>query len=308
MKTLFCIGELLIDWISTDIDSSLVDSVNFIKKAGGAPGNAAISCNRLGGKSAFAGKVGNDAFGMFLKETLVKEDIDTENLIFSEHPTTFAYVSIKKDGERDFIFMRGADELLKFEEMNLPQENAVFHFGSATGFLGGDLTDTYFKTLDYALEKGFFISFDPNFRDALWENSEKFIELSKNFISKSDLIKLSDEEAKLISGKEDLQEAIESFDVKKNAIISVTLGKNGTLLYYQGKFEIVPSISIEAIDTTGAGDAFIGAVLKQICDKTPENFDEVKNYVSFANKVAAISTTKFGAIEAMPTLEQISKI
>ena len=96
MKTLFCIGELLIDWISTDIDSSLVDSVNFIKKAGGAPGNAAISCNRLGGKSAFAGKVGNDAFGMFLKETLVKEDIDTENLIFSEHPTTFAYVSIKK--------------------------------------------------------------------------------------------------------------------------------------------------------------------------------------------------------------------
>ena len=104
------------------------------------------------------------------------------------------------------------------------------------------------------------------------------------------------------------KEAIESFDVKKNAIISVTLGKNGTLLYYQGKFEIVPSISIEAIDTTGAGDAFIGAVLKQICDKTPENFDEVKNYVSFANKVAAISTTKFGAIEAMPTLEQISKI
>ena len=102
--------------------------------------------------------------------------------------------------------------------------------------------------------------------------------------------------------------AIESFDVKKNAIVSVTLGKNGTLLYYQGKFEIVPSISIEAIDTTGAGDAFIGAVLKQICDKTPENFDEVKNYVSFANKVAAISTPKFGAIEAMPTLEQISKI
>ena len=104
MKTLLCIGELLIDWISTDIDSSLVDSVNFIKKAGGAPGNAAISCNRLGGKSAFAGKVGNDAFGMFLKETLVKEDIDTENLIFSEYPTTFAYVSIKKRWRKRFYF------------------------------------------------------------------------------------------------------------------------------------------------------------------------------------------------------------
>ena len=147
MKTLFCIGELLIDWISTDIDSSLVESVNFIKKAGGAPANAAISCNRLGGKSAFAGKVGNDAFGLFLKEILVKDNIDTENLILAKEPTTFAYVSIKKGGDRDFIFMRGADELLKFEEMNLPHENAVFHFGSATGFLGGDLCETYFKSL-----------------------------------------------------------------------------------------------------------------------------------------------------------------
>lgn len=307
MKTLFCIGELLIDWISTDIDSSLVDSVNFIKKAGGAPGNAAISCNRLGGKSAFAGKVGNDAFGMFLKEILVKEDIDTENLIFSEHPTTFAYVSIKKDGERDFIFMRGADELLEFHEIKLPQENAVFHFGSATGFLGGDLSETYFKALDYALEKNFFISFDPNFREALWPNPEKFIEFSKDFISKSDLIKLSEEEALLISGKKDLQEAITTFKLKKNAIMCVTLGKNGTLLYFQEKLEIVPSISVEAIDTTGAGDAFIGAVLKQVCDKTPESYNEIKNYVSFANKVAAISTTKLGAIEALPTLEQILK-
>lgn len=87
----------------------------------------------------------------------------------------------------------------------------------------------------------------------------------------------------------------------------VTLGKNGTLLYFQEKLEIVPSISVEAIDTTGAGDAFIGAVLKQVCDKTPESYNEIKNYVSFANKVAAISTTKLGAIEALPTLEQILK-
>ena len=244
---------------------------------------------------------------MFLKETLVKEDIDTENLIFSEHPTTFAYVSIKKDGERDFIFMRGADELLEFHEIKLPQENAVFHFGSATGFLGGDLSETYFKALDYALEKKFFISFDPNFREALWPNPEKFIEFSKDFISKSDLIKLSEEEALLISGKKDLQEAIATFKLKKNAIVCVTLGKNGTLLYFQEKLEIVPSISVEAIDTTGAGDAFIGAVLKQVCDKTPESYNEIKNYVSFANKVAAISTTKLGAIEALPTLEQILK-
>ena len=308
MKTIFCIGELLIDWISTDINSSLVESVNFIKKAGGAPANVTIAASRLGGKASFAGKVGKDAFGLFLKETLDQENVDTTNLILANEYTTFAYVSIKKGGERDFIFMRGADALLRKEEINLPSENAVFHFGSATGFLGKELTKTYLETLEYALEKGFFISFDPNFRDALWqENSQNFIQYSQDFISKADFIKLSDDEAKLISGKEDLQEAIESFRLKQEAIICVTLGKNGTLLYHQNSFEIIPSIVVNAIDTTGAGDAFVGAFLKQIADKLPENYIEIKNYVSFANKVAAISTTDFGAIEALPTTEKISQ-
>lgn len=309
MKTLFCIGELLIDWISTDIDSSLIESVNFIKKAGGAPANVAIAASRLGGHAAFAGKVGKDAFGLFLKETLEKDNVDTQNLILADEPTTFAFVSIKKGGDRDFIFMRGADELLTFSDLDLPKENAVLHFGSATGFLGGDLTNTYFKTLEYALEKKFFISFDPNFRDALWqEKVSDFIKLSQEYISKADFIKLSDEEAQLISGKEDLQEAIKSFNLKKSTIVCITLGKNGTLLYHQNHFEIISSIKVDAIDTTGAGDAFVGAMLKQIGDQNPENFETIKQYVSFANKVAAISTTEFGALEALPTTEKISKL
>lgn len=309
MKTLFCIGELLIDWISTDIDSSLVESVNFIKKAGGAPANVAIAASRLGGNTFFAGKVGRDPFGLFLKETLDKEKVNTENLILAKESTTFAYVSIKKGGERDFIFMRGADELLKFDEMNLPKENSVFHFGSATGFLGGDLTETYFKTLEYALNKDFFISFDPNFRDALWnENTSEFIRLSKDFISKSDFIKLSDEEAQLISEKTDLREAVNSLELKENTIVCITLGKKGTLVYHQKKFEIIESIKVDAIDTTGAGDAFVGAMLKQICEEIPTHFDDIKKYVAFSNKVAAVSTTEFGAIEALPTIEKIDKI
>lgn len=309
MKTLFCIGELLIDWISTDVDSSLVESVHFIKKAGGAPANVAIAASRLGGEAYFAGKVGKDAFGMFLKETLEQEKVNTDNLITADEATTFAYVSIKEGGERDFIFMRGADELLKFEEMKLPKEHALFHFGSATGFLGGCLTETYLKTLEYALERQFFISFDPNFRDALWqENQSAFIAYSQHFIAQADLVKLSEDEVKLISGKQDLQEAIESLHLKEHAIVCVTIGKNGTLLYHQNHFEIVTSIPVNAIDTTGAGDAFVGAMLQQICNKTPENHSEIQDYVSFANKVAAISTTEFGAIEALPTLEKISTL
>ncbi len=309
MKTLFCIGELLIDWISTDIDSSLVESVHFIKKAGGAPANVTIAAARLGGTAAFAGKVGNDAFGHFLKQTLEKDGVNTNNLILSSVPTTFAFVSLKKGGERDFIFQRGADELLEFSEIQLPSENAVFHFGSATGFLGGNITKTYLKTLDYAITKDFFISFDPNFRDALWQNREQeFISLNQEFIAKADFIKLSDEEAQLISGKSDLQEAILSFKLKQNAIVCVTLGKDGTLLYQNQNFEIIQSIAVQSVDTTGAGDAFVGAVLKQICEEIPVDFSTIKKYVAFANKVAAVSTTEFGALEALPTNEKMQEI
>ena len=309
MKTLFCIGELLIDWISTDIDSSLIEATHFIKKAGGAPANVTIAASRLGGRSAFAGKVGNDAFGLFLKKTLEQDNVNTDNLILSEIPTTFAFVSIQKGGERDFIFQRGADELLQYDELFLPESNAVFHFGSATAFLSNPLLETYQKTLNYAVEKEFYISFDPNYRDALWKNNQElFVEYAQEFIELADFIKLSDEEAQLISGKTELQEAIQSLPLKSNAIVCVTLGKAGTLVYYNGDFEVVASITVQAIDTTGAGDAFVGAMLKQICDDVPSDFDTIKQYVAFANRVAAVSTTEFGAIEALPTMEKLEEV
>lgn len=309
MRRLFCIGELLIDWISKDIDASLIESVNFIKKAGGAPANVSIAASRLGTPTAFAGKVGNDAFGLFLKKTLTDNLVDTQNLILSPTPTTFAFVSLKKDGERDFIFQRGADEELLFSEIQLPTEDTIYHFGSATGFLGGTLTETYFKTLEYALSKNYFISFDPNFRDALWgENIEKFITYSKEFIAKADVIKLSEEEAKLISGKNELSEALKEFNLKENALLCITLGAKGTMIYYQSKVDIIESIPVNAVDTTGAGDAFIGAMLNKICEKIPQNLEEIKAYVYFANQVAALSTTAYGAIEALPYAKDLENI
>lgn len=309
MKRLFCIGELLIDWISKDIDASLVESVHFIKKAGGAPANVSIAAARLGTPTAFAGKVGNDAFGNFLKKTLDDNHVDTQNLVLSSTPTTFAFVSLKKDGERDFIFQRGADEQLLFSEIELPKEETIYHFGSATGFLGGTLTETYFKTLEHALEHQFFISFDPNFRDALWgEKTEKFIAYSKEFISKADLIKLSEEEALLISGKNELSDALNEFELKENAILCITLGAKGTLLFYNSESEIIESVPVNTIDTTGAGDAFIGAMLNRICEKSPQNLQDIRSYVYFANQVAAISTTAYGAIEALPYAEDLMNI
>lgn len=308
MKPVFCIGELLIDWISTDIDFDLSESVHFIKKAGGAPANVAIAITRLGGKSSFAGCVGKDPFGTFLKNILIENQVETENLIEKNIPTTFAFVSIQKNGERDFVFYRGADEKLELADINTSQENTLYHFGSATAFLSNPLLETYTTMMENVSKQNGWISFDPNFRTDLWkENSEQFIEYSLQCIQQSSFIKLSEEEALLIGNDTNLEEAIQNLPLKKGAVVCVTLGRKGTLLYQDHYQEIIPSIKVKTIDTTGAGDAFVGAMLFQFSNKEKLNlsFDELKEMVVFANKVAAISTTQLGAIDSLPTLKQL---
>ncbi|MDD6794444.1 MAG: PfkB family carbohydrate kinase, partial [Clostridiaceae bacterium] len=168
MDKVFCIGELLIDFIGKDINKGIKDGANFEKKAGGAPANVAASVCKLGGEAAFLGQVGNDSFGRFLVDTLKKVDIDT-SMTKMEGCTTLAFVAIDENGERDFEFNRGSDGEYSFDSIDLSRitNNDVIHFGSATGFLEGELKNTYFKLLDYAKKNDMFVSFDPNYRDAL---------------------------------------------------------------------------------------------------------------------------------------------
>ncbi|NNU76303.1 carbohydrate kinase family protein, partial [Clostridium estertheticum] len=183
MNKILCIGELLIDFICSDINSGLTKGENFVKKAGGAPANVSAAISKLGGQAYFAGKVGNDNFGMFLKETLEEAGVDTSMLIFDKNSkTTLAFVSLNGDGERDFIFNRGADELLTFDELDRDKLKSfkIMHFGSATALLGGPSKETYLKTMELAFENEVFISFDPNYRIDLWKNRlSDFVEISK---------------------------------------------------------------------------------------------------------------------------------
>lgn len=224
-----------------------------------------------------------------------------------------AFVSLQANGERDFVFYRGADEQLKLNELDLEKVMAakVIHFGSATAMLGGTALETYFSLMDMAKEKGIFLSFDPNFRENLWEGREKeFIELTKLAISKADLVKVSEEELKLISGVNDIEEAVLNLHQLGARVISVTLGKNGTLVSNGIKQSIIPSISVNSVDSTGAGDAFIGAMLYQISNKgNPlhflSDFTMLKDMISFSNKVGALTCTRIGAISALPSLEEV---
>lgn len=317
MNNVLCIGELLIDFICSDINSSIVEGENFKKKAGGAPANVTAAISKLGGKASFVGKVGNDPFGAFLKKTLDDVKVDTSMLVMDNNAsTTLAFVSLKSDGERDFVFNRGADELLKYEELDIEKifKSNIIHFGSATALLSGEMKKTYIGLLKEAKEKNIFVSFDPNYRDNLWNGRTKeFVEVSKECIEYADFVKLSDEELKIITGKNNVHEGIEALAEKKNKIIAVTLGKEGTLISNGTKTEIIGSIKINSIDSTGAGDAFVGALLYKISNLENEkqvitDFELLKEIVTFANKVGAVVCTKLGAIAALPTLEEVENI
>lgn len=305
MKKVLCPGEALIDFISTSAGKSLKETEGFIKKAGGAPANVAAAISKLGAQAYFCGTVGKDAFGEFLEDTFKNNNIDTEMMFKLDNAnTTLAFVSLTEDGDRDFQFMRDADSRLSFELIESKLESFdLFHFGSATAFLDGELKKTYYKLKEYALANNKIITFDANYRDALFsDKKETFVECCKDFIKDSYIVKLSEEEAALISGLENVEEAAKYIVSLGCQNLIITLGKSGALLTTKEKQVLVPTKEIEMKDATGAGDAFIGAVITQVLE-TPDK--EMEEIIKLANLVGGITTTKLGALESIPTWEEV---
>ena len=311
MNKILCIGEALMDMICTDKGKSLAEGNNFLKKTGGAPTNVAAAIAALGGKVSLAAKVGNDPFGQQLIDEMNSFGVDTKLMLKDPHHfTTLAFVSLMEDGERDFVFSRGADgELCEadIEQINL-DEIAIIHFGSATGFLPGPLQSAYKNLLQKALDKNIFISFDPNYRHLLFkENTQTFIDQSWYFLSHCNFFKVSDEEAMLLTGTNTLEAATNALLEKTNAVFAITLGKDGTLLGYNKATAVVKSIPVKPVDTTGAGDAFVGAVLYQLgmMDKneiTLLSKLQWEHLIANANKAGARTCEYMGAMEAFKHL------
>ena len=227
MKIL-CIGEALIDMICTDTGSTLAKGEHFLKKPGGAPTNVAAAIAALGGEVLLSAKVGADPFGQQLIDVMKDFGVSTVWMVQDKNSfTTFAFVSLMKDGERDFVFNRGADGQLDesdIEGIDLA-ECSIVHFGSATAFLPGPLQGAYKSLLQKAKEKNIFISFDPNYRQLLWKNDiESFINQSWNFIEQCNFFKVSDEEAMLITGKDSVFDAANVLSEKATATFTITLG------------------------------------------------------------------------------------
>ncbi|TSI08282.1 carbohydrate kinase [Lysinibacillus sp. BW-2-10] len=310
--SILCIGELLIDFFCNDRDVNLQQGQTFTKQAGGAPANVCAALAKLGGKAYFMGKVGADPFGDFLENTLQSLNVQTDYLLKdSNYPTTLAFVSLQGDGQRDFIFNRGADAQLDTEDISFEvlKSIKIMHFGSATALLPGPLQKTYLELLSLAKKNDCFISFDPNFRTDLWKGHEQqFTQQASECIAFSDFVKVSDEELILLTNETDLHKAVEVLHKVGANCIAVTLGKDGTFFSFNGRSTLIPSIHIDAIDTTGAGDAFVGALLfrlSKVDDWQTISFEEWEQIIQFSNKVGAIVCEKVGAIESLPTLEEV---
>lgn len=312
-NNIFCIGELLIDMVCVD-NKGLKDGEKFEKKAGGAPANVAASICKLEGNSYFLGQVGDDFFGEFLVEMLESLNINT-SMTVKNGSTTIALVGIDANGERNFDFLRGSDGEYSFDNIDTSKitSSDIIHFGSATGFLDGELKNTYFKLLEHAKTNNIYVSFDPNYRDALIKDDmlDQFVSDCIEFLKVTDFTKLSDEELTLITKEKDLDAGVKKLHELGVKVVTITLGSKGTYLSVNGENVIIPSIKITQVDSTGAGDSFVGAVLKQVAeieDKKNISMEEWKKIITFANKVGAITCTNYGAIDSMPTLEEVKDI
>ncbi|MEN1783932.1 MAG: carbohydrate kinase [Bacteroidota bacterium] len=312
MAKIFCIGELLIDFVAENQGNDLSLAQEFTKKAGGAPANVACAISKLGGKSSFIGCVGKDPFGTFLLQVLQDERVEVSMAQRSNIFTTLAFVSLADDGERDFVFSRGADRELKYDsKIKKGFSKNMVHFGAATALLGGPLEEAYGHYLFDAITQESFISFDPNFRGDLWKgNSATFVKKCLPYVEKSHLCKFSLEEALLLSGKETPEAASNHFHTLGTPVIVITLGAKGTFISVPSMQRTIPSIKVTAVDTTGAGDAFIGCLLYQISllpnfAQIFEDIDLLSTMVAKANRAGALTTTTYGAIAALPNLKTL---
>lgn len=309
------LGELLIDFTSNGLSEQ--GNGLFEANPGGAPCNVLAILNKLGKKTAFVGKVGNDGFGRMLKKTLEDLAINTEGLLLDDvYHTTLALVHTDENGDRDFSFYRdpGADVMLTADEVDpeLLKRAKIFHYGTLSMTHDGVRAATQ-KAIEIAKADGQLLSFDPNYREPLWKTADMAKEQISYGLSQCDILKISEEELELMTGTADIDEGVKILWGKHPNIklFNVTAGGAGSYSFYKDMKVFQPGFKLGGtIETTGAGDTFGGAVLDYVLEHdidalTEDNLNEM---LRFANAAAYLVTTRKGALRSMPEKEQIDEI
>ncbi|PJF28950.1 MAG: fructokinase [Phototrophicales bacterium] len=304
--TVVCLGELLIDFVAQETGKRVGEVNGFQKAAGGAPANVAVAVRRLGHPSAFLGQVGDDPFGHYLAEVLEADGVNIDGLRFSKVArTALAFVSLADDGERSFVFYRhpSADMLYQPQDIDeaVLSTAKIFHFGSITLITEPSRSATI-QAATHARQQGAIVSYDPNLRLALWDSPDSAKAGMLLGMGYADIMKISDEELVFLTGGDDIKPLWN--DTLK--LILVTHGANGATAYTRdGQVVHQKAYSVQAIDTTGAGDSFMAGVLVGILEHGAPYAHHLADILNFANAVGAITTTGRGAIPSLPTRVQV---
>lgn len=304
------LGESLMDFVT--IAGPDKDKIYMEGNAGGAPANVLAMATKLGCTSAFIGKVGRDSFGQFLLQQIRNTGVDTSAMIQARQPTTLAMVSLDETGNRSFAFYRNqtADVMLTQLEVDMDKiENCkIFHFGTVS-MVAQPAADTTAFAAEKAKAAGALISFDPNYRPLLWEEEESAIRAMEAGLELANYVKMSDEEAFLLTGDQDPERAAAKLQSRYGFdLLCVTLGPKGCVAMTQDARVMQPTYDVKTKDTTGAGDAFWGAVLSRLIkDKSQEPWSEKKlrDILNYGNAAGSLTTTGFGAIAPQPSHKEI---
>lgn len=306
MYGVICLGEALIDFIPLD-----TENLTYQKAPGGAPANVAVGIAKLGGKSTFHGKVGNDVLGHFLVDTLNQYSVQTTSMLFTDEVKTgVSFVTLDSSGDRTFSFYinPSADRFLEEKELDykLFETNKILHVGSIS-LISEPSRSATLKAIELAKEKGMLVSYDPNLRLDLWSSSEMAKEAIISTIPSADILKISEEELEFLTGTTDLEDGIAQ--LPDLPLIVVTLGEKGSIYRFNNRTVKVPALKSKVVDTTGAGDAFVSGILYLIneSDKSLKQFTdkEMEEIIRFGSISGGLATTQKGAMTGLPSLEEI---
>uniref|UniRef100_A0A5B6YQS6 fructokinase n=1 Tax=Davidia involucrata TaxID=16924 RepID=A0A5B6YQS6_DAVIN len=312
-----CFGEMLIDFVPTVGGVSLAEAPAFKKAPGGAPANVAVGIARLGGSSAFIGKVGEDEFGYMLADILKQNKVNNSGMRFDPSArTALAFVTLRADGEREFMFYRNpsADMLLRESELDvdLIKQAKIFHYGSIS-LIAEPCRSTHLAAMAIAKKSGIILSYDPNLRLPLWPSADAAWKGIMSIWDQADFIKISEEEISFLTGGDDPCDdnvVLQKLFHPNLKLLLVSEGSKGCR-YYTKQFKgRVLGVKVKPVDTTGAGDAFVGGILHSLASDISLYQDEkrLREALLFANACGAVTVTEKGAIPALPTKEAVLRV
>ncbi|MDO5559265.1 MAG: carbohydrate kinase [Oscillospiraceae bacterium] len=316
-KTLLAIGEALIDFIPAQTGCKFSEVKSFSPALGGAPANVCGAYAKLGGKSKIITQLGCDPFGYKIKDELESSGIDTSCVSMTNKANTaLAFVSLEKNGDRTFSFYRNPSADMLFDKSQVSSswfdDAYALHFCSVS--LGRfPMRDAHLTAIQYARESGALISFDPNLRTQLWDDKEDLKKTVSEFIPQSDILKISDEELEFITGKKNIEDALDSLFIENVKLVIYTCGADGAYAYTGKAKAYAESYKVKAFDTTGAGDGFIGSFLWSLSARgiSSDNLSDIsqetlRECLMYSNKFCSLSVQSPGAIASYPEPDKIN--